>query len=280
MASQAENGPVAAPTTGPIVGHLRAAPPMVLVDDIATIDCKSIYYRYVNEAVRQAFEHGATTVKLVNVMGQRYIGTGLQGGEKRIEVYGTPGQDAAMFMDGPTLEVFGNAQDGLGNTMSAGSIVVHGSAGDVLGYGMRGGRVFIAGDVGYRVGIHMKAREELRPVVVCGGKARDFFGEYMAGGLLVLLGMDSALEGPLAGGYLGTGMHGGEIYLRGEIEPWRCGRDVTSAPASDHEMAALAPVLADFCAAVGSSVAEVLSARFTRIAPASSRPYSGRYVGL
>ena len=164
--------------------------------------------------------------------------------------------------------------------MSAGQIVVHGSAGDVLGYGMRGGRVFVAGDVGYRVGIHMKAREELRPVVVCGGKARDFFGEYMAGGLLVLLGLDSAFEGPLAGGYLGAGMHGGEIYLRGEIEPWRCGGDVTSAPASDDEMSALAPVLADFCAAVGRDVAEVLSARFTRIAPASSRPYSGRYVGL
>jgi glutamate synthase domain-containing protein 3 len=273
----------AEPASGPVrqvVGHLRTAPPLEMAGDTATIDCRSIYYRYVNEAVRAAFERGARTVKLMNVMGQRYIGTGIQGADKRIEVHGTPGQDAAMFMDGPALEVFGNAQDGLGNTMSAGQIVVHGSAGDVLGYGMRGGRVFVAGDVGYRVGIHMKAREELRPIVVCGGKARDFFGEYMAGGLLVLLGLDSAFEGPLAGGYLGTGMHGGEIYLRGEIEPWRCGGDVTSAPAGDDEMSALAPVLTDFCAAVGRDATEVLSARFTRIAPASSRPYNGRYVGL
>ena len=39
-------------------------------------------------------------MRLVNVMGQRYIGTGIQGADKRIEVHGTPGQDAAMFMDG------------------------------------------------------------------------------------------------------------------------------------------------------------------------------------
>jgi glutamate synthase domain-containing protein 3 len=267
-------------TKGPIEGYLQIEPPVSRDGDTVTFDSKAVYYKLLNEAIRQAITEGAKTFVLNNVNGQRYIGTGLKGKDVRIEVHGTPGQDMAMFMDGPTIEVFGNAQDGVGNTMNSGKVVIHGSAGDVLGYGMRGGKVFIKGDVGYRVGIHMKAYEDLRPIMVCGGKARDFFGEYMAGGLLVLLGMDSALEGPLAGGYLGTGMHGGEIYLRGEIEPWRCGRDVTSAPASDDEMAALAPVLADFCAAVGSSVAEVLSARFTRIAPASSRPYSGRYVSL
>ena len=121
--------------------------------------------------------------------------------------------------------MFGNAQDGVGNTMNAGTVIVHGSAGDVLGYGMRGGKVFIKGDVGYRVGIHMKAYEELRPIMICGGKARDFFGEYMAGGLLILLGMHSRLEGPLVGGYLGTGMHGGEILVRGEVESWQVGKE-------------------------------------------------------
>ena len=156
-----------------------------------------------------------------------------------------------MFMDGPTIEVFGNAQDGVGNTMNGGTIIVHGSAGDVLGYGMRCGRVYIEGDVGYRVGIHMKAYKELRPVLVCGGKARDFFGEYMAGGLLVLLGMDSRLDGPVVGGHLATGMHGGEIYVRGEVEPWRCGKDVAVFPATEEEMAALGGVLADYCAALG-----------------------------
>lgn len=263
---------------GPIEGYLQVEPQVTRDGDTVTVDCQSVYYKYVNEAVRQAFADGATTVRLVNVNGQRYIGTGIKGKHLRIEVHGTPGQDLAMFMDGPTVEVFGNAQDGVGNTMNAGQVIVHGDAGDVLGYGMRGGRVFIKGDVGYRVGIHMKAYEDLRPTMVCGGKARDFFGEYMAGGLLVLLGMNSRLDGPMVGGYLGTGMHGGEIYVRGEVEPWQCGKEVGVFTATEDELAALRPMLAEYCAAFDMDVDEVLSEPFTKLVPISHRPYGKMYT--
>ncbi|MDH4140254.1 MAG: hypothetical protein OEV43_06735, partial [Coriobacteriia bacterium] len=199
-------------TNGPIEGYTTNVPERVVEGDVATIDARNVYYRQVNEAVRSAAADGAKTVKLLGVNGQRYIGAGMRASGLRIEVHGTAGNDAAMFMDGPVLEVFGNAQDGVGNTMNSGTVLVHGDAGDVLGYGMRGGNVFVKGDVGYRVGIHMKAYESHVPVMVCGGKARDFFGEYMAGGTLVLLGMNTHIEGPLVGGYVGTGMHGGEIF--------------------------------------------------------------------
>ncbi|MBE0416893.1 MAG: hypothetical protein IBX63_03925, partial [Coriobacteriia bacterium] len=175
----------------PIEGYFQIDPEVTIEGEVATIDARGIYYKHLNEAVRQCFAEGVTKVVLHNINGQRYIGTGIRGAGRTIEVHGTAGQDMAMFMDGPTVEVFGNAQDGVGNTMNAGRVVVHGDAGDVLGYGMRGGRIFIKGDVGYRVGIHMKAYEGHVPVMVCGGKSRDFFGEYMAGGLLVLLGMDT-----------------------------------------------------------------------------------------
>ncbi|MDR3686124.1 MAG: hypothetical protein P4L93_04090 [Coriobacteriia bacterium] len=233
-----------------------------------------------NASIRAAFEDGAKTIVLNYVNGQRYIGTGLHGRDLRIEVHGTPGQDMAMFMDGPTLEVFGNAQDGVGNTMNSGKVIVHGSAGDVLGYGMRGGKVFIKGDVGYRVGIHMKAYEDLRPIMVCGGKARDFFGEYMAGGLLVLLGLNSRLEGPLVGGYLGTGMHGGTIYIRGEVEPWQCGKEVGVFSADETDMAELTPVLKEYCEDMGLDLDEVLSVPFTKLVPVSHRPYGKLYTYL
>ena len=266
--------------TGPIEGYRMIEPEVALVDGAAVIKCRGIYYRQVNETVRRLFAEGVKCVRLLDVNGQRYIGTGLRGEGLKIEVEGTPGQDLAMFMDGPTVEVFGNAQDGVGNTMSGGQVVVHGSAGDVLGYGMRGGRVFVKGDVGYRVGIHMKAYEARRPIVVCGGKARDFFGEYMAGGLLVLLGMESRLEGPLVGGYVGTGMHGGEIYLRGEVEPWQCGKEVGVFTATDDEMEALRPLLAEYCDAVGFELADVLSKPFTKLVPVSHRPYGKLYTYL
>lgn len=265
-------------TRGPIEGYAAVAPEIVRDGDTVTIDAGGIYYRQVNEAVRQAFADGASSAVLRGVNGQRYIGTGVRGEGLRIEVHGTPGNDMAMFMDGPELEVFGNAQDGVGNTMNAGRVLVHGDAGDVLGYGMRGGKVFVQGDVGYRVGIHMKAYEDNVPVMVCGGKARDFFGEYMAGGLLVLLGMDSKFEGPLVGGYLGTGMHGGQIWLRGEPEPWQCGKEVGIFTAEGEDLDEIRPVMAEYCEAFDMDVDEVLSVPFTKLVPVSHRPYGKMYV--
>jgi glutamate synthase domain-containing protein 3 len=267
-------------TESPVEGYVQTEPAAVREGDVLTLDVQGVYYKQVNAAIRAGFADGVKKVVLNNVNGQRYIGTGIKGKDLSIEVHGTPGQDMAMFMDGPTVEVFGNAQDGVGNTMNAGKVVVHGDAGDVLGYGMRGGKVFIKGDVGYRVGIHMKAYEDLRPIMVCGGRARDFFGEYMAGGLLILLGMNSRLDGPLVGGYLGTGMHGGAIFVRGEVEKWQCGKEVGVFSANEEDLAGIRPVLAEYCEAIGMDLEEVLSEPFTKLIPVSHRPYGKLYTYL
>ena len=55
---------------------------------------------------------------------------------------------------------------------------------------MRGGEIYVKGNVGWRSGIHMKSYLEKFPVIVIGGKAGDFLGEYMAGGIIILLGLD------------------------------------------------------------------------------------------
>ena len=269
-----------AQSKGPLEGYIARDPEVTVAGDVATIECQSVYYRNMNDALRRALADGIKTVKLEHVNGQRYIGTGIKGKDVRIEVHGTAGQDLAMFMDGPTVEIFGNAQDGVGNTMNAGKVVVHGDAGDVLGYGMRGGKVFIKGDVGYRVGIHMKAFESHVPIMVCGGKSRDFFGEYMAGGLLVLLGMNSQFEGPLVGGYVGSGMHGGTIYLRGEVEPWQIGKECGIFTADEDDLATLRPLLEEYCEAFSMDIEEVLSVPFTKLVPVSHRPYGKLYTYL
>ncbi len=265
-------------TNGVIEGYVAREPKITIDGDTAMIEAQNVYYRNVNDAVRQVIADGAKTVKLLDINGQRYIGTGLRAKGVKIEVNGTAGNDMAMFMDGPAVEVFGNAQDGVGNTMNAGTVIVHGDAGDVLGYGMRGGKVFIKGDVGYRVGIHMKAYENHVPIMVCGGKSRDFFGEYMAGGMLVLLGMNSQFEGPLVGGYLGAGMHGGEIFLRGEVEPWQVGKECGIFVADEEDLARLRPVLEEYCAAFDMPIDEVLSVPLTKLVPISHRPYGKLYV--
>jgi glutamate synthase domain-containing protein 3 len=265
--------------TGVIEGYLEQVPEPVREGDTVTFDATSIYYKHLNEAVRAAIADGATHVVLNHVNGQRYIGTGIREEGVKIDVHGCAGNDLAMFMGGAEVEVFGNAQDGVGNTMDAGKVVVHGDAGDVLGYGMRGGTVLIEGDVGYRVGIHMKAYEGKTPVMVVGGKARDFFGEYMAGGILVLLGMNSQFEEQgIAGDFLGTGMHGGEIYVRGTVEEWQIGKECGVFTADEDDLAKLRPILEDFAAAFDMDVEEILAEPLTKLVPISHRPYGKLYA--
>lgn len=181
------------------------------------LDATNLDYRQLNMEIRHSVESGAEDVAVQNVCGQRYIADALDS-QVHLNVYGTPGQNLGAFMRGPHVRVEGNAQDGVGNTMDDGEIQINGHAGDVLGYAMRGGRILVRGDVGYRVGIHMKAYADHVPSIVIGGKAGSFLGEYMAGGVIVLLGLDSQYpDAPLAGSYLGTGMHGGRIFVRGEF---------------------------------------------------------------
>ena len=60
--------------------------------------------------------------------------------------------------------------------------IIHGGAGDIVGHSMRGGEIYIRNNVGYRCGIHMKEYLDQKPMIVVGGTAQDYLGEYMAGG--------------------------------------------------------------------------------------------------
>jgi glutamate synthase domain-containing protein 3 len=240
-----------------------------------TMDATGTYYRDLNARIRQLIEEGYQEITLDGVNGQRYIGDGLVD-KVTIVINGVPGNDLGAFMDGPTMVVNDNAQDGVGNTMNSGKIVIKGHAGDVLGYGMRGGKVFVTGNVGYRVGIHMKSYKEQVPVIVAGGRAGDFFGEYMAGGVMVLLGM-SFDEGPLTGGYLGTGMHGGAIFLRGEVEEHQLGSEVRVYPLDEEDRCMLENLLEEYTADTGSDLSGVAAEDFVKLQPFSHRPYGNMY---
>lgn len=243
-----------------------------------TISAQGIPYRALNEKVRAAIRGGATDVTLTEVLGQRYIGTGIRAPGVTIHVRGVPGQDLGAFMEGPRLIVHGNAQDGVGNTMNEGRIDVHGRAGDVVGYGMRGGRILIRGDVGYRVGIHMKGYREKQPLIVIGGCAGNFFGEYMAGGCQVLLGIGQSDARPVVGSYCATGMHGGVMYIRGELSDRQLGNEVKRFPLDEDDRGFLKPILDDFADTFGVGEATADLGAFVKIVPASTRPYGRLYV--
>jgi glutamate synthase domain-containing protein 3 len=242
------------------------------------IDAARLHYRDLNAMIRQAASAGETDIELVNVNGQRYIAGGVDE-QVRISVAGVAGNDLGAFMNGPRVTVRGNAQDAVGNTMNEGTILIHGHAGDVLGYGMRGGKIFVRGDIGYRVGIHMKAYRSQTPVLIAGGSAGDFLGEYMAGGILVVLGMNRSNGSPAVGDYCATGMHGGAIYVRGSFDD-SClvTNNVKPQRAEDEDIASIRPHLEEFSSEFGVDLDEILSAPFVKLVPSSHRPYGSKYA--
>jgi glutamate synthase domain-containing protein 3 len=240
------------------------------------INAHNAHYRDLNERIRAAVADGERDITLDNVRGQRYIGVGLNGGT-RITVNGVPGNDLAAFMNGAEIVVRGNAQDGVGNTMNSGKVVVHGDAGDILGYSMRGGRIFVRGSVGYRAGIHMKAYHEHFPAVVIGNRARDYLGEYMAGGILAVLNIESP-DQPCVGQWVGTGMHGGVMYLRGTVEAHRLGREVGVSSLSESDWSLLESLIDEFCSDVGVTGRRFVCAEFVKLTPQTTRPYGTLYA--
>lgn len=239
------------------------------------IDAAGTYYRDLNRKIREAIANGEKEIRVRNVNGQYYIGDGLRGSTSII-LEGVPGNDLAAFMDGPTIRIKSNAQDNIGNTMNSGKVIIEGNAGDVLGYGMRGGKLHILGDVGYRVGIHMKGNKKQSPTIIVGGTAGDFFGEYLAGGLLVLLGLNG--EGPIVGDYLGTGMHGGMIFIRGEVDKDRCGAEVGVLEPDADDMKVLKDALTEYCKDLNLKLEDVMSKGFKKLVPVSLRPYGNLYA--
>jgi glutamate synthase domain-containing protein 3 len=241
------------------------------------IDASGVYYRDLNARLREVVAGGAEKIELSNVCGQRYLGTDLDR-PVEIEIFGTPGNDLGAFMDGPRILVRGNAQDGCGNTMNEGEIVVYGHAGDILGLSARGGKIFVREDVGYRAGIHMKEYKEKKPIVVIGGTAQDFVGEYMAGGVLILLGLTLAGEESHRARFIGTGMHGGVIYLRGNVDAYQLGKEVGVAELDAADYKALEQHIGEFAGWFGYDAGAILAKHFIKLYPKFLRPYGNLYA--
>jgi glutamate synthase domain-containing protein 3 len=233
--------------------------------------------RDLNALIREAVEKGVQRIELRDVHGQRYIGTNLRAGAD-IHIYGTPGNDLGAFMNGSRITVHGNAQDGCGNTMNEGEIIVHGHAGDITGLAARGGKIFVREGVGYRAGIHMKEYGEKKPALVIGGTAQDFLGEYMAGGILVVLGIGLAEGEPHRANFVGTGMHGGAIYLRGHINDYQLGKEVGASKPDKKDREVLSSLVRQFAAHFDYDAKELLSGPFLKLVPLYLRPYGRLYT--
>ena len=246
-------------------------------DSVIKVDATGVYYRELNTHLRNLVSNGTQKIELHNVYGQRYIGTNL---DKPVEIgiFGTPGNDLGAFMDGPRITVQGNAQDGCGNTMNSGEIIIHGHAGDIIGLSARGGKIFIREDVGYRAGIHMKEYQDKKPVMIIGGTAQDFLGEYMAGGILILLGLNLKPGENHRAKFIGTGMHGGVIYIRGSVESYQLGKEVGVTELEEKDYQILSQYIGEFADHFGYRAKDILQHKYIKLYPRWLRPYGRLYA--
>ena len=235
------------------------------------INANELGFRALNEAIRA----GGKTVQLTGCLGQRFLAAGMS--DVTVKIDGVPGNALGAYLNGAKIEVDGNAQDAVGDTMNAGEIVICGNVGDAVGYAMRGGRIYVKGDAGYRAGIHMKAYQEKIPVIVIGGCAGSFLGEYQAGGVIVVLGLSGSGR-RIVGNFPCTGMHGGKMILRSDCQGIEFPGQVTARKATAEDLLEIKGYVSAYCARFGLETDEVMDAPFTVVTPDSSNPYKRLYV--
>ena len=216
-----------------------------------------------------------TKKKIVNCLGQRFIAAGLK--DKTIEIDGIPGNALGAYLNGASIIVNGNAQDAVGDTMNDGKIVIHGNVGDAAGYAMRGGEIYVAGNAGYRVGIHMKEYKNKKPIIVIGGRVGSFLGEYLAGGRIIVLGQHHDFK-PLVGSFPCAGMHGGKIFLHGDVSTITFPTQVHAKVATQSDWDEIEPYITRFCELFKFDKQCFKRENFTVITPDSTNPYKQLYI--
>lgn len=123
----------------------------------------------------------------------------------------------------------------------------------------------------------MKAYKEKLPVMIIGGCAGSFLGEYQAGGIIIVLGLHTSGR-PIVGNFPCTGMHGGKMFLRGRCENIHFSEQVTARYADPADLEEIREYLSEYCTDFGYSFHELLSEPFTVITPDSSNPYKQMYA--
>ena len=124
----------------------------------------------------------------------------------------------------------------------------------------------------------MKEYQDKKPVLVIGGTAQDFLGEYMAGGILILLGLNLREGEYHKANFIGTGMHGGVIYMRGAVSASHLGKEVGVAELDEKDRKVLQGFVGEFARHFGYTAAEILQHRFIKLFPLWLRPYGTLYA--
>lgn len=199
-------------------------------------DGERLESRILEENIQDAVSKGHRNIQ-VSGFGQHGIGGRLwaAGDEPvNIRITGQSGQRAgSLGFPNTSIEIMGPASDDVGWLNAGAKIVVHGHASNGLANGMAQGKVYVGGNIGAR-GMTMTKRNPRfePPEVWVLGSVGDYFGEFMAGGVAVICGIDAQTPDNILGYRPLVGMVGGKAFFHGPHKGYSTA-DAKEIPISD-----------------------------------------------
>ncbi len=185
-------------------------------------DGTRIESRVLEERMQQAVADGCRQLE-VEAFGQHGIGGRLwRAGEEpvHVRITGHAGQRVgAMGYANTTIEVLGPSSDDVGWLNAGARIIVHGNASNGVGNAMAQGKIYVAGNIGARGMTMTKHNPRFDPPELWVlGSVGDYFGEFMAGGVAVVCGIEAQDPDNVLGYRPLVGMVGGRVFFRGPIK--------------------------------------------------------------
>lgn len=183
------------------------------------VDGHRLESRVLEEKIQEAVEQGHTRLH-VEAYGQHGIGGRLwKAGDQKVyvKITGPLGQRAgSLGFENTLVEIMGSTSDDIGWLNAGADIIVHGNAANGACNGMAQGKVFVAGNIGAR-GMTMTKRNPRfdPPELWVLGSVGDYFGEFMAGGMVVICGHEPQDASNVLGYRPLVGMVGGQVLFRG-----------------------------------------------------------------
>jgi len=209
--------------------------------------------RILEERIQAAVERGERLIE-VNAFGQHGIGGRLwKAGDAsvHVKITGHTGQRAgSLGFPNTVIEIMGPASDDVGWLNAGSKIVVHGNAGNGLANAMAQGKVYVAGNIGARGMTMTKSNPRFAPPEIWVlGSAGDYFGEFMAGGIAVICGIDPQTPQNILGYRPLVGMVGGKLFFRGPHKGYS-NADAKQIPVSDEDWNWLTENLKEYLAQI------------------------------
>lgn len=210
--------------------------------------------RILEERIQQAVAAGHRKLK-IQALGQHGIGGRLwkAGAEPvHVRIEGNAGQrTGSLGYPNTFIDIMGPVSDDVGWLNAGAEIVVHGNAGNGLANAMAQGKVYVGGNTGARGMTMTKSNPRFAPPEVWVlGSVGDYFGEFMAGGIAVVCGINPQNSDNVLGYRPLVGMVGGKVFFRGAHKGFSQA-DARLVPLSDDNWQWLIENLAIFLDRIG-----------------------------